>query len=642
MTASYDLERYVKALSESSPEQDLVTRIPWLPDGIVQPPRQLLATLRGDARRFAELPNPARFSVVTPLWNTDPRMLGETIASVSAQSWPYWELILVDDGSTRREHLDVARWWAARDARIRLVEREQNGGISAARNEGIARATGEFVFFLDHDDLIHPSALGIFGSHVVAMGNVDLLYANEAIIDATSRDVVEFLSKPELDLFTLFRVNYVCHPLAIRRDLLLDLDRREGAIFRSCYDGVEDHDLLLRLSRRDLRSVHVPLFLYYWRKAARSTAAAQDVEPVLERGRAMLGEHLALRYPHGFRLFAPFENGSNSRFSIQPLVPRRGRPVSLSVVIPFRDHAEMTIVAIESIERQVHSLAVDVVLVDNDSTPETVERLQAWTSLPRRASYRLVHYRGAFNFARINNTAIRDHARGELVLLMNNDVELLSPECLEVMAAHLLTDERAAFVGIKLLYGEDAPGRPEVQHGGIEVVGDFAGSGYFPIGHARTEAEFVHDERIVLGVTFACAMTRRATWESLGGLDEILLPNGFGDVDLCARAIERGLRNYYLGTLVGAHRESRSRGRVCEEVETTVLHERHSATFARWRLRRLVYDLQPAWVRRTRNVAVPLRYQIADRLNDKLKAVLGPAHNALKLRLLRRAQKRNR
>ena len=197
-------------------------------------------------------------------------------------------------------------------------------------------------------------------------------------------------------------------------------------------------------------------------------------------------------------------------------------------------------------------------LVNNRSTkPTTRLRLLDWKASPRMARYELLDHDGAFNFARLNNTAIArfGHER-DLFLFLNNDVELSTPQTLQVMAMQLLADRGIGFVGIKLYY----PGGNEVQHGGVRFVEHVHGSGYHLLAHAKSITEFVDADRVSLCVTFACAMTRRETFESLGGLEEVFFPNSFGDVDICLRALDAGYRHYYLGSLEGIHHESISRG----------------------------------------------------------------------------------
>lgn len=636
---------YAALLTNDTPERRLLSEVTWALDAQHQPLRGLTSSLLFESRRFAEAKPETLFSIVTPLHDTPPRYLEEVVACCRLQSWSRWELLLVDDGSVRREHLPVARRLAASDPRIRLMELPSSLGISGARNAGIAEARGDYVGFLDHDDLLHPATLGLVATVVAHQPDVDLVFSNEAKIGNTSREVSEFLSKPEFDLFTLLRVNYVAHFMVLRRSALLALHVRDGEFFRSRFDGVEDHDLVLRLALHRPRTAHLAHFLYYWRHSPSSTASSPTAKPALEaRGLELRREHLTtLHGPGTFEVLPPNSPEGHTRFSVKLTVPASTPAPTLTVVVPFRDQAEFTLRCLAALERQEHSLDLRVVLVDNGSIEaSTGAKLSAWLSSPRRNRYQLVRDAGAFNFARINNDAVREHARGsDLLLFLNNDVELRTIDCLETLAGHLLRDPSCGFAGVRLLY----PGGDVVQHGGVRVCESFGGSGYYGIGHARRPEEFVRDEHVTLGVTFACAMTRGSTFEALGGLEERAFPNGFGDVDICLRAIEAGLRNHYFGTLVGIHHEGITRGLTCEDGEFAALHERHGATIARWRLRQLCYDLQPRWVERTRDqrpeeAVLPLRYQIADRLNYRLKLALGPLHESLKARLARRSRDR--
>lgn len=638
------LDDYARLLGEDTPERRLLTRVPWVLDGQRQPIEGLRTSLSFEARRLVELEPAPVFSIVTPLHETPARYLEEAVASVRLQSWQRWELLLVDDGSPRREHLRAARDVADRDPRVSLLTLPERQGISGARNAALARAQGDYVVLLDHDDLLHPSALGLLATEIARAPQLDLLFSNEAKIDPSSRHLSEFLSKPDLDLFTLLRVNYVAHVTVVRRRLLDDLRAREGAVFRGRFDGAEDHDLLLRLALATPppRAAHLPLFLYYWRRAETSTARSMAAKPeAMARAAEMLREHLSRRFgPDGFELSPPGSPRGNTRFSVRLRVPREAARPTLGVIVPFRDQVQVTLRALESLERQECHLDVRVVLVDNRSTAaETEAALAAWLARPRRHTYLLTRDPGEFNFARINNDAVRAHAADrDLLLFLNNDVELVAPDCLEVLAAHLLREPGCGFVGLRLQYPEHPEsgrrGAGAVQHGGVVVCDSFTGSGYYSVGHARDAREFVRDEHVAMAVTFACAMTRRRTFERLGGLDERQFPNGFGDVDINLRALAAGLTNHYYGTLEGVHHEGFTRGRTCEDAEIAALHEHHAATLAHWRLRQLAFDLQPRWAFRTGGLSAeeravrPLRYRIADGLNEALRRALGGGWHA--------------
>ena len=279
-----------------------------------------------------------------------------------------------------------------------------------------------------------------------------------------------------------------------------------------------------------------------------------------------------------------------------------------------------------------------------------------WIDRPRRSRHEILDHDCAFNFAKLNNAAVaRLGGDRDLILLLNNDVELTTPQALQTMAMQLLADRSIGFIGIKLYY----PGGIEIQHGGVRVGKYLCGPGYNQIIHSRSAAEFVDAERISLGVTFACAMTRRETFEKLGGLEEIYLPNTFGDVSMCLKALDAGYRNYYLGSVTGIHHESKSRGTADEDIEFTFLYERLGGVIASSRLLDLNRSYRFAWplqvldwnypplpahelgspavavrhvldTNRAATISLPLRYRLADRLNGALKLGLGPIHGGLR------------
>jgi GT2 family glycosyltransferase len=648
MAAEALLQEYLATLSQESEEVRFLERVPWIVGTHRQEHVHILEGLRAEASRFAELEEGPFFSLLTPLWNTPPRLLEELILSVRCQSWLRWELILVDDGSHRKDHLEVARRWAERDPRIRFSARAVNGGISRARNQAVELASGDFLAILDHDDLLHPLALSAFVRHLWGRPDVNLLYSNEAKINETSDCVSFYLHKPPFDLTTLLRVNYLCHFTAIRRDLVLS-SAREGLVFRPQFDGAEDHDLFLRIAFTGrVRPLHVPMCLYYWRMIATSSAQSADSKPATElRRNRMLEEHLSALYPGArWRLEGPSSELGGQYPSIRlTTLPQHPRP-KLLVMVPFRDQVELTHRCLAALEAQQHDLDVRVLLINNQSRdPATMFELDQWLSRPRRNRFAVIDHDGAFNYARMHNHVVDVHGGDhDLLLFLNNDVALLSPDCLQTLALHVLAEKECAFAGIRLSFPEGGG----VQHGGIKIDNSALTCGCYPFVHATEITDYVAEERVVFAVTFACAMVRREVYERLGGLDEVLFPNSYGDVDIQARALAMGWRNFYFGTLVGTHHESKTRRRASEECEFLALHSRHADVISHWKLRGFTLSLQdwpalpePAPLPTVEAQAstappltavppLPLRYKLADRVNQALKRFLGPAHAVLK------------
>jgi len=645
-------------ITNDTKEKCFLRSTPWILDAHPQSPDPLTSALRYESSRFKELPHQPRFSLLTVLRDTRPLHLSQLILSVRCQSYQNWELLLIDDGSNSCKHLPIARRWVDRDRRISLKCLERPVGPSRARNLAVKESTGDYLIVTDGDGVLHPMALGVFARHINDNPKVNFVHANEAEIDADSIGLTNFFLKPPFDLFTLLRLPYVGRLYAVGRDLL-NQATNGGPVFRAQYDGLEEHDLLLRLALTgavEPRNDH--LFTYYRRGGSEGLARLTNEELVARR-RRLAEEFVPRAYP-GFTWSSKV---TRDRDPLAPTsiwlndLPGSQRP-RLLIVIPFKDEVETTIQCLDSIEQQEHRLDVLVALVNNRSKDEkTIARLSAWMNWPRTSKYELLNQDCAFSFAKLNNTAIaRLGGDRDLILLLNNDVELSIPQTLQTMAMQLLADRTIGFIGIKLFY----PGGEEIQHGGIRIGEYICGSGFNQVIHGQSSSEFVDAERISLGVTFACAMTRRETFEKLGGLEEIYLPTAFGDVDMCLRAIEAGYRNHYMGTLSAIHHESKSRGRADEDIEFNFLYERCGRTIASWRHWHLNRSYRYAWPlqvyawnyspalpeqdnslvtasvphtsRAERVVAttLPLRYRVADRINVALKRGLGPIHGMVR------------
>ncbi len=622
---------YVEAIAGGGDEVAFLESIPWVIDAGTQELGPLLRSLRFEATRLAELPDPPCFSLIAPLRCVNSRLIDEMILSVRCQSWTRWELLIVESGESH----SISPRWDGRDPRISVLTLGPDRELADAREQAFERATGDFVAFLDPGEVLHPSALGAFARRLSCDRSANLIYSNEAVLDEGSDRISGFYSKPYFDPFTLLRIDCVGHLAAIRRDLLTAA-KRDGRVSRTRYRGVEDHELYLRLAWTGrVRSIHLPLFLSYRR-------TLNEDDPGVAERRLRLVEEMADEFFPGSRpkVVPPIAGSPGIAPSVKFQATPGRIPPRLLVIVPFKDHVDQTLRCVESIEQQAHDLDVRVILVDNLSLEtETGIALKDWINQPRRCRYAVVEHDGPFNYARINNAVV--HRFGDdsnLILFLNNDVELHSRDCFQTMAMQLLADDRCGAVGIRLMY----PDSQEVQHGGMKVTHHLIGSGYLVIGHSTEAREFVFDERIAFGVTFACAMIRRSLFEELGGLEEVMMPNAFGDVDFCARAIEAGYRHYYFGSLVGTHGESKSRGRSAEDVEFTTLHERHGQVFADWRLRNLSRGESYTWpllaispealVTRPESslLPLPLRYRVADRVNLVLKHGLGPMHGLLR------------
>lgn len=607
--------------------------MPFAIAGTVQ--ENLLRLLENERIRFAQAGDLGpQFSIVTPMYNTPPRLLQELIWSVQAQTWVNWELLLVDDCSPDGSHLPIAEAAAEEDKRIKVIRATANGGISGARNLGISSAVGDWVGFLDHDDLLHPQALGVFLRWISDHKDATFVFSNEVKISEDSRQLDSFFSKAGFCRSTLLRANYIAHLVFIKRNLIAESRLSDGRWFRAEFDGVEDHDFFLRVSgEKTFRPQHIPLFLYYWRKSPMSTAETIDAKPyVQERGMQLVQDFLKKSSLVPLDVARHLERGGNWFLRVRFEDPVAVAHAKVLVVIPFRDGWRLTKACLDSLEHQ--NVRVFCVLVDNSSRdPGTLKGLGEWlANKAHKHSYVKMEFPGPFNFAQMNNRAVAQYGSDcSHVLFLNNDVELTDQATLATMISNLEFDPEIAFCGIRL----DYPGAPGartggIQHGGIKFGLEMRGGPFFRTTHMHSSEEFAMDDHVVSAVTFACAMVRRDRFNQLGGLEEDWLPNGLGDVDICLRAISAGYRNFYLGSVMGIHHESKTRKDFCEDVEQVILFQRHGGLIQSQMLRQLGYDTFHGMLQESAWFTKPLRYRIADRINFVLKRVLGPFHRQLR------------
>jgi GT2 family glycosyltransferase len=486
--------------------------------------------------------------------------------------------------------MPLAESAAAKDLRIKVIKSHKNGGISGARNIGLENATGDWIGFLDHDDLIHPQALGVFARWIQEHSKASFIFSNEAKISEDSSKLDDFFYKPDFCPSTLLRSNYIAHFTFLRRDLMLASKMKDGRWFRAEFDGVEDHDYFLRVSE-------TPGF---------------SAKPLVhERGIKLVNEHLTARGLDPVDVAGHLERDGNRFLRVRFKDSQAVQSARVLVIIPFKDGWELTKACLEQLEEQ-NAPKIKCVLIDNNSVnPDTRTNLDRWLKLNHKHEYIVHEFKDAFNFAKMNNEAVGLYgAAATHLLFLNNDVELTDNNTIETMVSN--------------------PGSGGIQHGGIKFGLEMRGGPLFRTTHMTSYQEFVKDDHVVTAVTFACAMCRKEVFNELGGLEENWLPNGFGDVDINVRAIKAGYRNLYLGSVGGIHHESKTRKDFCEDLEQVILYERNADQIQPLMLRQLGYDtflgLQTgaAWF------AKPLRYRIADRVNNALKSILGPFHRRLR------------
>jgi GT2 family glycosyltransferase len=498
-----------------------------------------LVRMREDAKRLARRPP---ISIVVATHETPERYLRATLDSVLAQVYSNWELCVADDASSDQSVRRTLREYARRDPRIKLTFRSRNGGISRATNSALDLATGEFVAFLDHDDLLAPEALYEIARVLEEHPETDIVYSDEDKVDETGR-LRDPHFKPDWSPESFLSRMYVGHLVACRRALVETVGR-----LRSEFDGSQDYDFLLRATERTERIRHLPRVLYHWRIHGASTASNASAKPYANAAaERALNEALARRGEPGRIEAIP---GCPGTYSVRFAIRTPGR---VSIVVPARDHGDDTRRAISSALEHTAYPNLEVLLVDNGSTdPYSLATFEELRKGDQRV--RILRYDIPFNFSKIVNHAAAN-ATGDYLLFLNNDTEAISKRWVESMVEQAQRPAIGA-VGALLLY----PDRT-VQHAGVITgLGGVAGHSHknFP-GDAPGYYYMLKSVNNYSAVTAACMMVRRNAFESVGGFDETLAV-AFNDVDFCLRLRAAGLRNVYLPHVVLYHFESKSRG----------------------------------------------------------------------------------
>lgn len=503
-------------------------------------------------------------SILVPVYNTPEALLRRCIESVLAQTWPHWELCICDDASSDPGVARVLARAQAEDPRIRVVRRDSNGHISAASNDALALATGEWVALLDHDDELRPYALQLMVQALEKVPGARFGYSDEDKIDADGRRFDPYF-KPAWDRELLLGQNYLCHFSVVSAALV-----REVGGFRRGFEGSQDHDLFLRCTARldDAQVVHVPRVLYHWRAVRGSTALGHaQKDYASEAGERAVADHLASVEP-GARV----ETVGPGHYRVRRPLPEPAPRVT--VIVPTRDRLDLLRTCVESLLQRTRYPAFDVLVVDNQSRePETLDYLQ---QLAGRDRVRVMTHDQPFNYSAINNRAVAS-CDAPVVCLLNNDIEVIDGDWLGEMVARAMAP-RCGAVGARLLYPDRS-----LQHAGVVlgVMGvanhawcglpaDHPGHG----GRARVAQQFS-------AVTGACLVVRRSAWEAVGGLDESLAV-AFNDIDFCLRLRRRGYVNVWTPFATLVHHESASRGRDTDPVRAARFLSEVRTMEARW------------------------------------------------------------
>ena len=513
-------------------------------------------------------------SIVVPCYKTDRVYLRELLDSVLAQNYDNWELLLMDASPEWDAVANLAA--AAHDERVRRIELPGNGGIVVNTNVGIQQAMGDYIAFLDHDDILEPDAL----LHYVAALNKtakderpQVLFCDEDMFQKTG-EWGQPVFKTRLNVDLLYSHNCVTHFLMVEKALIDRIGMSPEDVA-----GAQDYDLTLRCLAAGARFEHVAHVLYHWRVHPGSTAdGSADSKPyAIEAGRLALQRHFDSLGVHGTVEESETPFVYRMRYSLPEPAPL------VSIVIPTKDHVETLDACVMSIARKATYANYEIVLVENNS--EDPETFAYYETLPARVAAasdgkgaaRVEWWPGEFNYSQIINFGV-EHAKGDYLLLLNNDTEVISPGFIEEMMGYLQRPD-AGVVGAKLYFADHL-----VQHAGILVGVRGA------LAHANQDFSAKREGYLARAVrpgnfgavTGACQMVRRDVFERVGGYNEEFAV-GFNDADFCLRVWEAGYRTIFTPYAELYHYEFTSRGREEANEEKLRRWKREQALFMqRW------------------------------------------------------------
>lgn len=483
---------------------------------------------------------PVKISVLVPAYRTPESYLRQMIESVQAQTYENWELCIAD-GSGKEGSLEkIVSQYAAKDSRIRYQLLDKNEGISGNTNAAIRMASGEYLAFFDHDDLLAEDAL-YEAARAIEEQKAELIYTDEDKVRADLSEYFQPHFKPDYNPDLLCANNYICHLVVVKKELA---DRVGG--LRKEFDGAQDHDFLLRITEQTDRIVHIPKVLYHWRihKASTADNPASKLY-AYQAGQKAISEHLK-------RLGLEAEVSQTKDFGFYRVsYPVQGTPL-VSIVIPNKDEKDTLKACLESIKEKTTYPSYEIVIVENNS--QTSEIFEYYKEINGKDGIRVVTWKEPFNYSKINNFGFQ-YAKGDYVICLNNDITVITPSWIEEMLGYCQRPG-TGIVGVRLYFPDDT-----IQHAGIIVgMGGCAGSLF--VGMNRKRTGYMHKAALVQdlsAVTAACMMVKREAFEAAGGFEESLAV-AFNDVDFCLKVRRAGYLVVYNPYAELYHYESKTRG----------------------------------------------------------------------------------
>lgn len=504
----------------------------------------------GTPHDAAELVQDIKISVVVPLYNTPKKFLIEMIRSLKDQTYSNWELCLADASDDEHSYVEiVCKDFAIADSRIKYCKLIKNEGIAENTNQAIEMATGDYIGFLDHDDLIMTDAI-YANVKAIQSTNADVLYSDEDHLSVDGRHIFPFY-KPDWSPDLLYCQMYVCHFMVVRKSFL-------EAVGKLCSDfnGSQDYDLLLRLSEQTDRICHIPKILYSWRESENSTASNAGSKPYADdAGKRALDRHLKRTYGElSYAESTDYTFVYNARFALP-------QNIKVSIIVPMKDKWELSNQCVRSILSKSSYTNYEILILNNRSeekqTEQWFKQIQDFDS-----RVQVLDADMEFNWSKLNNYGVA-HANGDVFIFLNNDTLVISEDWIERLAENALRKD-IGIVGGLLLYPDDT-----IQHAGVVVgMGGWADHVFKGMKPVHFGSPFVSPviSRNVLAVTGACMAISREKWNQLGVFDEEFIICG-SDVELCVRAYNKGYYNRYDANVKLYHMESKSRDSYIPEID---------------------------------------------------------------------------
>jgi O-antigen biosynthesis protein len=508
-------------------------------------------------------------SLIMPVYNVNAQYLTEAIASVKAQIYPNWELCIADDASTKQETKDVLA--VQTDLRIKIFYRAENGHICKASNDAANQATGEFIALMDNDDLLAPQALFEYVRLLQSNPQADVIYSDEDKIGDNGKHY-DLHFKPDWSPTLLLGYNYINHLTCIRRSLFEEVGR-----FRPGYEGAQDYDLLLRVTEKTDSVFHIPKVLYHWRAIPGSTALAANEKSIVGVSANKILMEALKRRNISASVYQP-EFARKLSVPVQQLDFDNDGP-SVDIIIPILDKADILKTCINSIIKKTTYKNYHIIVINNDS--KEVVTLKYLENLKKKGVQveHISNNNEGFSFSRINNLAV-SKSRSDLVLFLNNDTEIIEPQWLSRMVGYIQLPD-IGVTGARLIYPNDS-----IQHAGV-LLG--MGGGFIP-NHAfcrmdKEQAGYFFlpgTSRECSAVTGACLLTRRETFDMVGGFDEKEFAISLNDIDLCMKIQQHGKKVVYVAGAELYHHESLTRDRNDDPAELANFRDKYGATSDRY------------------------------------------------------------